>query len=107
MSGVFHNGLTPAEEEMLTLMIEECSEVIKACTKIKRHGKDSNFFGSPTTNMEDLAEETADVIACIGLLAHNGFLDPERINEGARIKLNRIKDPNTRRVHFITPEMIP
>jgi NTP pyrophosphatase (non-canonical NTP hydrolase) len=103
----FSNGLTKAEEEMLQLMEEECAELIQAVSKIKRHGRDSNFFGNPKKNMENLHEEAADVVACLGILSHNGLLDSQKVNEVARLKLERIRDPKTRRVHFITPEMIP
>lgn len=36
--GKNEQALTDAESERLTLLIEECSEVIKMCTKIKRFG---------------------------------------------------------------------
>ena len=32
------NKLTPAEDERLALLIEECAEVIQAAAKIQRHG---------------------------------------------------------------------
>lgn len=34
-------NLTKAQEERLHYLIEECSEVIKACTKTLRHGYQS------------------------------------------------------------------
>jgi hypothetical protein len=33
-----YNNLTPAEDERLTILIEECGEVIQAACKIQRHG---------------------------------------------------------------------
>jgi hypothetical protein len=37
----FSNELKPAEEERLALLMEEASDVIKACAKILRHGYES------------------------------------------------------------------
>lgn len=104
----FSNGLTLAEEEMLTLTIEECSEVIKACTKILRHGLYSrNCEGRAMWNITALKEESADVLACFGVLAKNGWIDPHELYDAAREKLARLKDPEERRVHHITADMIP
>lgn len=101
-----HNGLTLAEEEMLTITIEECSEVIKACTKIKRHGRYArNREG--ILNSDSLREEAADVLACFGVLAKNGFLSAEQLNEQALDKLVLLKSTDQRRVYHITPDMLP
>jgi NTP pyrophosphatase (non-canonical NTP hydrolase) len=58
------NQLTPAEEERLAWLIEECSEVIKACTKIQRHG----YYSYDPSNIHhlgnraDLETEIQDVL---------------------------------------------
>ena len=106
--GEFSNGLTKAQEEMFQLAEEECAEFIQAISKVRRHGMDSTFVnGDPGLNRKNLHEEAADVIACIGVLCHNRLLDAADINVIARQKLDRIRDPSTKRVHFITPDMIP
>lgn len=102
----FSNGLTRAEEEMLVITGEEGSELTKACSKIWRHGKDF-IQKDGTHNMDALEEESADVMACLAILVHNGFLDRDRLNEKARQKLNLLRDPETKRVHHITPDMLP
>lgn len=71
------NQLTPAQEERLAWLVEECSEVIKACTKIQRHGyfsydpTDSNHLG----NKVDLETEIQDVLNAITLLYNSGDID--------------------------------
>lgn len=105
---VFDNGLTDAQEEMFQIAEEECAELIKAISKIRRHGMYSTFIpGDSHLNRKNLHEEAADVIACIGMLCHNHLLDASDVNVIARQKLDRIRDPSNNRVHFITPDMIP
>ncbi len=100
----FTNGLNAAEEEMLQITEEECAELIQAISKVRRHGslEDDEF-----PNSVNLHEEAGDVLACIAVLTHNKILDVSRVNAIARQKLDRLKVPGNRRVHYITPEMIP
>lgn len=104
--GGHHPSLSLAEQEMLVLTMEECSELIKACSKIWRHGK-RGAHRDGTPNLRALEEETADVQACLGILAKNGFLEVERINRLAQHKLDLLKDPNERRVYHIRAELLP
>jgi hypothetical protein len=62
-----HNGLTKAQEERLTLLIEEASEIIYIACKIKRFGfesKDPTRPDSPS-NREYLFEELKDLTAVL------------------------------------------
>lgn len=67
-----HPSLNPSEAERLELLIEECSEVIQASTKILRHGYDSSHPDrSPmgdTVNRDDLQDEVADVQAVLTMM---------------------------------------
>lgn len=56
--------ISPAEHERLSLLLEECGEVVQAIGKILRHGyesrhPDSNMDGP--TNREMLARECGDI----------------------------------------------
>lgn len=53
-------------EKYLTLVIEECAEVIQACTKTRRFGLDSSFGGS--TNYTKLTQELGDLLCVVGEL---------------------------------------
>lgn len=101
------NGLTEAEEEMLQLMEEECAELIQAVSKVKRFGENYRRVLNGPTNRENLTEEAADVLACIRMLFYNGLLSPTAVEEQIKMKLNRIRNPDQKRVHYITPDMVP
>jgi hypothetical protein len=57
------NGLSPADAEALTLISEECSEVIQAIAKIQRHGLWSEHPTSGVPNWRTLQREIGDVLA--------------------------------------------
>ena len=67
------NKLTPAEVERLSLLAEECGEVIQAITKILRHGYESGWKGS--NNRDDLAKEIGDVEFATEMLTAAGDVD--------------------------------
>ena len=73
----FSNGLLPAEEERLHLLIEECGEAIQAATKILRHGYESRHPDDRhgTTNSDSLMRELGDVLHAIDRLLLNRDID--------------------------------
>jgi NTP pyrophosphatase (non-canonical NTP hydrolase) len=89
------NGLTPAEHERLTMLAEECAEVIQAVTKIQRHGYEScNPFGPGVeTNRERLLRELFDVAAVTGMISldlpelQDSALVDQQVDKSLRRKL--------------------
>lgn len=76
------NKLTPAQDERLAKLAEECAEVIQAVCKILRHGYDSR---DPTkdgalTNRRDLEREVADVKIAITKLCLTGDIHAYHID---------------------------
>ncbi len=63
VEGPKFGGLTNAQRERLEMLAEEASEVVKACTKILRHGYDSYspFIVGETNNRKDLEDELLDL----------------------------------------------
>ena len=55
--------MTDAERERLTMLIEECGEVIQAATKCLRHGYESCHPDGGETNREYLLREITDLDA--------------------------------------------
>lgn len=79
------NKLTLAQVERFSYLIEECSEVIKAATKILRHGFYAKDYSTGEevlyNNREDLEREIVDVFKAICRLA-----DRDDISEDTLIK---------------------
>ena len=64
------NQLTPAEEERLAMLMEECSEIIQIGCKILRHGYASYHPQDPqrTSNRRLLEKEVEDAKAIMELM---------------------------------------
>ena len=79
------NKLTDAEDERLTVLAEECAEVIQAICKIQRHGYESyNPFGDPTINNRRLLEnEMGDVLWAMSKLIASHDVENHLINKAA------------------------
>lgn len=66
------------KEQLLTILIEECGEVIQAATKALRFGLD-DYYKQPPDNKEKISAEMADVMGTFFLLIKEGILDaPEQ-----------------------------
>lgn len=81
------NGLSPEVAERLTLLAEECAEVIHAVMKIQRHGLLSERFADGHTNLDNLQREMGDVRAAMLLLGAAGDTSKEQVHVYATQKL--------------------
>ena len=77
------NGLTPAEAERLTLLLEEAAEVIQVIGKIQRHGYESRHPNGGPTNRELLMYECGHVKHALDRLCKAGDLDAFIIQDSA------------------------
>lgn len=73
----------------LNVLMEECAEVIKECSKINRFGQDSYhpFIENSPTNIENLTQEIGDVLAILDVIQYETDikLDWDKVIE-AKIK---------------------
>ena len=72
------NPMTPAQAERLTMLAEECAEVIHAATKILRHGYDNHHPDREGwTNRQQLEHELQNIGAVLAgmLLADDISID--------------------------------
>lgn len=72
-------------ENLLVTLMEECSEVAKAASKILRAGPDSTVPGRSTTNLQELQAELDDLQGVLYELRANG-LDVAVRNPAAVVK---------------------
>jgi NTP pyrophosphatase (non-canonical NTP hydrolase) len=83
------NKLSPAEHERLALLSEEASEVIKAVSKILRHGyncynPDDEEAG---TNRQQLERELGDLQAAMRRIMRANDVDPVNISAREKEKI--------------------
>lgn len=85
---------TPHERELVTILAEECGEVIVRATKLLRFGADEIQPGQelPFTNRQRLAHEIGDVIEMVDRLVRIGLVEVASIEAGrARKRKNLSK----------------
>jgi hypothetical protein len=87
--------LTLAEQEALHLLMEECSEVIKASAKILRHGKiardSSGEMVVEYDNLAMLGEEMGHVSAAAHLCRLLGLVVEERVQQSTVRKFGSVQ----------------
>jgi len=85
----FDVGLNDAERERLTLLVEECGEVLQIIGKILRHGYESTdpTKRDSTTNRQLLEMELGHIKAAILLASHNGDIGPVEMDAAMMRKL--------------------
>lgn len=86
-----YNNLTPAEAERLTLLSEECAEVIQAIGKIQRHGYSSCHPETRIGNRLALEKECGHVRHAMIRLCSAGDLSKEEIHAQADAKAVNVK----------------
>ena len=65
------------QEHLLTILSEECSEVIHRVSKTLRFGLDEKEPGQELTNSERIREEINHVISVISILQEENYLPKE------------------------------
>ena len=86
MPDAHFNALTPAEHERLSLLVEECGEVLQVAGKVLRHGYESKHPDGGPTNRDLLAMEIGDVQTAIRLLSKAADVSQAKIDERLRAK---------------------
>lgn len=72
----------PFEREALTILIEECSEVIQRTTKLLRFGRDEKQKKQRLTNRARLSQEIGQLKYMIGFVANLDLIDHKDIQKG-------------------------
>lgn len=69
------------EQYLWVCLGEECAELAQAASKSNRFGLDDVWPGKPTTNRTDIKREFNDLLAVIEMLADNGILESNIVDE--------------------------
>ena len=76
------NKLTK-NQQLLTVTMEECGELIQACSKVARFGFEEKI--------DEVAKEAGDVLAMIQLMVEYGWITQEQLDNRIPIKRNKLK----------------
>lgn len=74
------------QEYLLTVLSEECSEIIKDVAKAQRFGLNDVNPTTGKTNKEAIQAEVNDAFGTLFLLSEAGFLDTDFISEELALK---------------------
>lgn len=86
------NNLTPDKHERLSILSEECGEVVKIIGKIFRHGYESCHPDDlSTTNRELLEKELGDVQFAVEFMVRRGDVNALDIDNFCQTKERRIQ----------------
>lgn len=72
----------------LVITMEECGELIRACSKVMRHGTENPKY------LTNLIDEMGDVKAMIAVLADAYHLDQGKIEDAVQKRLTKMKRPD-------------
>lgn len=78
--------VTPYQDEVLTILNEECAEVVQRACKSKRFGPHEIQPGQLFTNAWRLGLEVGDLLFMIELAKQAGLINEHAIAEGMRRK---------------------
>lgn len=78
-------------DEVMSILQEECAEVIQAVSKINRFGIDNYKPGKPKTNREHLEEELGDMMAMIDILKEMGVVSTKATELAKQAKIEKLK----------------
>lgn len=81
---------TPYQRELLTILIEEASEVIKVCTKTLRFGIDDFNPHDFKDNRTAFAEELGDFMCLMQLLEQEGFFTNQAVLDRIPVKRKKL-----------------
>lgn len=83
--------MTPAQQESLDLLQEECGELIVIISKVKRFGLMSENPEQPGVSAQNrLIQEMGDVIALIDLVCKTHTINPLEVDQARLLKFQKL-----------------
>lgn len=78
-------------DEIMTILQEECAEVISGISKCKRYGLHTLIPQTKTSNMQSLTKEIGDLFAMVDLLVNQKLLTWQDIETAKQEKFEKLK----------------
>lgn len=98
--------IVDGKSESLVILVEECSEVIQAISKIHRWGPSSDNNGNNLlTNIDHLIVELGDLTAMIDIVANQLGIDPQLIKHHAQLKKIKLHQNSKHLTHYTTTDV--
>ena len=72
------------QQELLVITMEECGELIQACSKILRSGK------AEGKNLKNLQDEAGDVACMLDIMLRNELLSEKKLQNRKLVKLGKL-----------------
>lgn len=79
------------EKETLSVLQEECAEVVVAVSKIFRFGLEGKKPDTEQTNIEHLEEELGDLLCMIDILQEKGLISKGNVETAIVNKREKLK----------------
>ena len=79
------------EDLNLTILMEECAEVIQVCSKIKRFGIDDFHPKEKEINRNVLERELGDLMCMAAILVKQGTIQEANIEQASLNKLKKLE----------------
>ena len=79
------------EDLNLTILMEECAEVIQICSKIKRFGIDDYHPTEGMINRKALEKELGDLLCMVTILVKQGTVNEIYIEDASEKKLKKLE----------------
>ena len=76
--------ITDTNIQLFTITMEECGELIQACSKVMRRGADEK-------SINDLSDECGDVLCMLELLKEHGYITQEDLDKRVLYKREKLK----------------
>lgn len=89
---MIYSGLNNYQDELLTILTEECGETVQEICKINRFGMEAKSHHIPNGNHLDcLIQEIGDILAIVDLLVDSDMgITIEKLDAAKEIKLKKL-----------------
>lgn len=78
-------------QQLLVITMEEAGEVVQACSKILRKGRNGASLLNNPKQMDNLQDEIGDIYCMIQLLIDSEFIDKDKLEDRVIYKKKKLQ----------------